>query len=256
MPDNQRAFPYGGIELARLYGAGQPSRRTTAGTPPAAFGVVVSDAAGRTVLASQHARAARCASCVRLAGRSSIRARIPRAVRRAVQPDRGARHRSRAGLRIRSAHRFTRNAIASRWQVTCTRRCRRYRVRAHFPTAGETPRSMPTAGTASRARLAGAGARSGARVALSHVALLTLGRGYRLIPISRPAGATLLAVPVAPQATNPSPGPSLAVELTGSGGFRERTLAVRIEPTASGVSTDRSRGSGRCAHAAAARDSS
>src|SRR5918992_763630 len=49
---NRGAFPYGGIELARLYdGEGDPVGGIGA-RPPAAFGVVVRDARGRHVLAS------------------------------------------------------------------------------------------------------------------------------------------------------------------------------------------------------------
>ena len=53
VPDNRGAFAYGGIELARLFDGAQRVAATTGGTPPNAFGVVVRDAAGRTLLASQ-----------------------------------------------------------------------------------------------------------------------------------------------------------------------------------------------------------
>ena len=72
------------------------------------------------------------------------------------------------------------------------------------------------------------------RVRLSDVAALSLGRGaaggYRLVPLTGPPRATLFAVAVRPQRTNPFPGPSLAIELLTDGRLRSRTLAVRIEP--------------------------
>ena len=235
VPDNRGAFAYGGIDPARLFGPGQTVAANVGGTPPGAFGIVVADARGREVLASQHARA----PALRLARSPRGPLVHPRAY--PAVPYAGPfglieAHGTvaRRGLRIRAAHRFARNAITSRWRVTCARRCSRYRVRAHFPTAGADATIDAYRRDGSRVRLAGPGARPGARVALSQVALLTLGRGYRLIPISRPAGATLLAVPVAPEATNPSPGPSLAVELVSRGRFAGRSLAVRIEPTAVG----------------------
>ena len=55
---NQRAFPYGGIELARLFDGDQRVAANVGGTGNAAFGVRVRDAAGRLVLSSQTARPA------------------------------------------------------------------------------------------------------------------------------------------------------------------------------------------------------
>ena len=60
---------------------------------------------------------------------------------------------------------------------------------------------------------------------------MDVGRGYRVIPLAAPRDATLVAVRVARQPTNPHPGPSLRVELVRRGRFHERSLAVRIEPT-------------------------
>ena len=232
VPDNRGAFAYGGIDPARLFGPGQTVAANVGGTPPGAFGIVVADARGREVLASQHARAP-ALRLVRSPRGPLVHPRAYPAVPYAGPFSLIEAHGTvaRQGLRIRAAHRFTRNAITSRWRVACARRCGRYRVRAHFPTAGADATIDAYRRDGSRLRLAGAGARPGTRVALSQVALLTLGRGYRLIPISRPAGATLLAVPVAPEGTNPSPGPSLAIELVSSGRFAGRSVAVRIEPT-------------------------
>ena len=68
-------------------------------------------------------------------------------------------------------------------------------------------------------------------VRLADVDALELGRGYRLGPLERPHGASLSAVRVARQPTNPHPGPTLRVELVRRGGFHLRSLAVRIVPT-------------------------
>ena len=54
---NQRAFPYGGVELARLFDGDQRVAANIGGVGNAAFGVRVRDAAGRVVLSSQTARA-------------------------------------------------------------------------------------------------------------------------------------------------------------------------------------------------------
>ena len=55
---NQRAFPYGGIELARLFDGNQRVAANIGGVGNAAFGVRVRNAAGRVVLSSQTARPA------------------------------------------------------------------------------------------------------------------------------------------------------------------------------------------------------
>ena len=54
---NQRAFPYGGIDLARLFDGKQEIAGNIGGTPPASFGAIVRDVNGRRVLASQVGRA-------------------------------------------------------------------------------------------------------------------------------------------------------------------------------------------------------
>ena len=56
VPVSQRAFPYGGIELARLYDARQEVAANIGGRPPAAFGLLVHDGSGRRVLATQTPR--------------------------------------------------------------------------------------------------------------------------------------------------------------------------------------------------------
>jgi hypothetical protein len=55
---------------------------------------------------------------------------------------------------------------------------------------------------------------------------------YRVVPLAAPRDATLVAVAVAPQPTNPRPGPSLRVELRRRGALRAGELGVRIEPEA------------------------
>ena len=56
MAVSQGAFPYGGLELARLYDADQEVAGNVGGLPPASFGLVVDDLRGRRLLATQHPR--------------------------------------------------------------------------------------------------------------------------------------------------------------------------------------------------------
>jgi hypothetical protein len=212
VPDNRSAFAYGGIDPARLFGPRQTVAANVGGVPPAAFGLVVSTPAGREWLASQHSTS----------GRLRVSGSRRRAGPFSVVTARGSV--SRGGVRISATHRFRPATIVSRWRATCQGRCR-YRVRVQFPTWGAA--TITAIGRDGTRRELQPGA---ARVRLADVATLELGRGYRLVPLERPRGATLSAVRVARQRTNPHPGPTLRVELARRGPFHERSLAVRIVP--------------------------
>ena len=54
---NQRAFPYGGIDLARLFDGDQDVAANIGGRAPAAFGLLVRTPSGAPVFASQTGRA-------------------------------------------------------------------------------------------------------------------------------------------------------------------------------------------------------
>src|SRR3954454_21171401 len=56
VPVNQQAFPYGGLDLARLFDGRQEVAANIGGRPPAAFGLLIRDVAGRQVTASQLGR--------------------------------------------------------------------------------------------------------------------------------------------------------------------------------------------------------
>ena len=126
---------------------------------------------------------------------------------------------SRGPVRVRASHRFRAASIESRWKVTSPRR---RRVVAHFPTCGARARITATRHDGTRV----APTPGGARVRLSEVAELELGSGCRVVPLRVPRGASLTAVVVARQPTDPHPGPSLRVAFSTG-----RTLAVRIEPS-------------------------
>jgi hypothetical protein len=54
--------------------------------------------------------------------------------------------------------------------------------------------------------------------------------GYDVAPLSAPAGAELIALPVGAQVTAPEPGPTALVRLPGNGELRHLRFAVRITP--------------------------
>jgi hypothetical protein len=51
---NQRAFPYGGLDLARLFDGRQEVAGSIGGVAPAAFGLSVRDRAGRRLVSTQY----------------------------------------------------------------------------------------------------------------------------------------------------------------------------------------------------------
>jgi hypothetical protein len=213
VPDNRRAFAYGGIEMARLFDGGQRVAATTGGTPPNAFGVVLRDPAGHTLLASQDG--AGRGGRVRVLGRSG-----PAGSFRELR----ARGRVTAGeLRVVTTHRFRAREIEVRWDIRCAGRCGA--VDVHLPTWGAD------AAIRVRGRDGTTTAPAGA-VPLAGVDRLELGSGagYTVTPLTRPAGAVLFPVATRPQPTDPDPGPTLAIRLGGGARLRTTSLAVRITP--------------------------
>ncbi|HTE62616.1 MAG TPA: hypothetical protein VK631_19825 [Solirubrobacteraceae bacterium] len=213
VPDNRGAFAYGGIELARLFDGRQRVAATTGGTPPNAFGVVIRDAAGRTLLASQDGAA-------RGARLHVVGARPPAGSFRELS----AGGRVAAGaLRIATTHRFRARDIDVRWDIRCDGRCGAIEV--HLPTWGADAVIDVHARDGTHAPLAGA-------VPLAGVDRVELGAeaGYAVTPLVRPPGAVLFPVATAPQPTDPNPGPTLAIRLVAGPHVRATSLAVRISP--------------------------
>jgi hypothetical protein len=231
VPDNHGAFPYGGIELARLFGRDGRVAANIGGLPPAAFGLMVSGP-GRSLLDTQHARTRPLRILRSPHGRLTAPRRYP------ASPDAGrfgvvvARGTVvRPGVTVTATHRFTRDSIRVRRDVRCTTgACRQ--ARALFPTwrAG-------AAIVVQRRRGADVALEPGdAAIRLRDVARIRLesgdgDAGYTVVPLDGFGSATVRALRVGPQPTNPHPGPTLVLDqpLHGRGGA---TLTVRLEPFA------------------------
>jgi hypothetical protein len=215
VPDNRRAFPYGGIELARLFGRGQQVAANVGGEPPNAFGIVVADAAGREVLASQHARVRR--------GRLRLRRTFAAGTFSRLEAQ-GAIE--RGGLRITTTHRFRSSSIEERWDVRCRGACGPYTVDVDLPTWGAGAAIVAVRSDGVRVRL-----EPGSPIPLADVVVLELGGGYTATPTLQPAGAILLPVATAPEATDPDPGPTLAIRLVANARLTTASLGLRLRPT-------------------------
>ena len=221
VPDDRGAMGYGGVELARLFGPGQRVASGTGGGPPGAFGIVVSDRRGRTLLASQRPRDGLRIRVVHspagnLAAHARAYPRSPYAGPFARVKVHGTVRRRR--VRVDVTHAFGPASIDNHWRVRCRRLCPR--VRAYFPTWRK--RIVAVLRTGERVELG-----PSSRVRLSAVRRVMLGR-YRITHVEGPPRARLFTVPVGAEATNPSPAPSLAVQLSRR---RSARLAARVEPT-------------------------
>ena len=237
VPVSQGAFPYGGLELARLFDGRQEVPSNIGGRAPAGFGLLVRDRAGRA-LATQVPR------------RSVVRGVRPlRLTRAPAGTGAGASSRGRAyagpfhdlrasgsvggrGFTATVGHRFTRMYIETRWLLRRTGADRPYTADVRFPSWGGARTAITVVRRdGSRAVL---GRR---RVALDDVhafEVRSANGGYRVVPLVAPRDATASTVDVDAQSSNPLPGPSLAVRV-GHGTRRARTaLSARIVPGRSG----------------------
>ena len=222
---NRGAFPYGGIDLARLYAAGQRVAANIGGVPPNAFGAVVTDGAGHTVLASQRPAGARTRlHLVRSAHGARVRpAAYPRVPLAGPFRHVGAEGVvSRRTQAIATTYRFDARRIDAAWRIRCRMHCARRVPAVHFPTWGDARiRVTLRDGTRARPDLTRLGA-------VARIELGTAAAGYALT-LRGPAAAVLRSVPVRPQPTSPHPGPTLEIQLPS----RARTgLSARIVPCA------------------------
>ena len=199
---NHRAFPYGGLDLTRLFNARSDPVGGIGGVAPAAFGLQVVGADGQLRLRTAYGpRGAGATQPLRL-----THAPAPvGAVRAGPFMDLRVQGEIRRGrLRASSAYRFTPHAISARWTV----HGRRPGERAHvtFPSWGGSTRVHATLRDGRRVRL-GQRPRS-----LDAIVSLDLG-GYTVRPVPGPRGGRVRVVRSARSRSAPDPGPTLVVDL-------------------------------------------
>jgi hypothetical protein len=230
---NQRAFPYGGIDLARLFDGRQEVAANIGGRAPAAFGMLVRDIRDRRVGESQLPRE-RIATGVRPLtltraprGAGAISASsVGRAYAGPFRDLRATGTMSSRAVTLRVSHRFTRDWIQTSW--TASRRAGRARFSADV--------LFPSWGAASIVAVLRDGSRvtlDSRHVALSAVAYLWVRSersGYVVLPMGRPRGATVHTLATSPQSSNPRPGPTAAIQLARHARFSRAALTVRLMP--------------------------
>ena len=140
---SQGAFPYGGIDLARLFDGDQEVAATIGGRPPGAFGLVARRGDGRIVLATQRARRRlnRRVTPLRLIrAPRGVGVRAGTTARRAYAGPftdlRTAGTVRARGLRATSRYRFTPDRIDARWTLARTAPGRRVVAEVGFPSWG------------------------------------------------------------------------------------------------------------------------
>jgi hypothetical protein len=224
VPVSQGAFPYGGIDLARLYDGSQEVAANIGGRPPASFGLVVRR--GRhTVLATQRPR-------IDLGGHPLKLTRAPAGVGASVRSrrpyagsfsDLRAIGTARSGSIVaRVRHRFTARWIETSWTL---RGAAGRSADVLFPSWGryaavELVRrdgSRVVAGR-SRVRLSG----------VAHICVRSARSGYVIVPLKLPAGATARVLHPARQGSAPRPGPTLAIRVLRPSGAGRAAMAVRL----------------------------
>jgi hypothetical protein len=209
---NQGAFPYGGLDLARLYNANQDVAANIGGTGAAAFGLTAR--AGVQVLRTQY----------------GSRAYAPEgAPLRLVGVDTSATERAYAGpftdlhvqgwvrrgaMAATTSYRFTPEWIEARWTLR-TRGDAQATVT--FPSWGAGAHAEATFADGSTAPL---GRSPVAGVVAVHIS--TAASGYRVF---LHGAETVELVDVAPQPSQPDPGPSVAVGIS-----RALTARITVDP--------------------------
>jgi hypothetical protein len=227
---NQRAFPYGGVEMARLFDGRQDVAGGIGGTPPASFGVWIRDLAGHRLLGSQLGRAAvsRNTTPLRLTkapkgttarASSSVGAAYAGAFKdlRAVGTTSGG------GFRVTTSHRFTPDYIDTRWTVRGG--SRRVTTDVLFPSTGARATVTAVLRDGTRVKV-GSERLSLAKVQRFEIA--SADAAYTVTPLNRPRGAAAHTVKPSRQSSAPDPGPTLGIQISRAAKVRTAAIAARI----------------------------
>jgi hypothetical protein len=232
---NQGSFPYGGLELARLFDGDQRVAATIGGRPPASFGVVVRDRRSGRETCTQRGRFRPDLEHppLRLVEAPYGAVAHPGAYPRHAYA--GAFKRLEAagstigpGVEIHTRHHFTANFIQTWWRVLPEHGHGAHDVEVLFPSTGADTAVAVTLRDGRQVALAGS-----AKVRLADIAWLHIGGsecGYVVVPRSRDLpGHARIARPQA-QSSAPHAGPTVVFDLIRDGRLRKLTASVRIAP--------------------------
>jgi hypothetical protein len=225
---SQGAFPYGGLEPARLFDGNQEVAANIGGRGKAAFGLLVRDMSGRTVLSTQTPRRRldpRVAP-LRVAGLPGVTS-ARRAYAGAFRSLRAVGTVAGPKLSARVSHRFTARFVDSRWvlrrRAGATRA--RYTVDSLFPSWGSGARIDAILRDGRMVRV---GRTRLALAAVRRFVVRSNRSGYTVVVRRAPAGTSAHLLHPRPQSSDPQPGPTLALQLARRARVGRVELSVRI----------------------------
>jgi hypothetical protein len=238
VPVSQGAFPYGGIDIARLFDARQEVAGNIGGVPPAAFGLVVRDEREQLELATQRPRR-------RLPERPPLRLlAAPSGVgaKASSPPDRpfagpfrslraAGVERGRA-VEATASYRFMPRWISARWSLEAKRH-RRRTVEAHFPSWSGDGEAQVTAVLDDGRSVPLALGSDTALAGIDHFLIRSAHAGYRVFPASAPRGALARLVQPERQSSAPRPGPTLTLVVANRARVKSLEFGARLVPLAS-----------------------
>jgi hypothetical protein len=232
VPSSRGAYPYGGIDLARLYDGRQEVAAGIGGRPPASFGLLVRDVSGRRVFATQQPERGRLRLTQAPHGvRARASAWTGRAYAGPFQDLRAAGIARGRGWTGRTTHRFTAFFVQTTWSLKRTGARGRANVDVLFPSWGSDAHVFAV-------MRGGATRRIGtARVPLRRIAHLVIQSrygAYIVLPSRRPRGVTVHLLHPRPQSSAPLAGPTLAVQLARNRRVRNARFGARFAPVERG----------------------
>jgi hypothetical protein len=230
---NQGAFPYGGIELARLFDGEQRVAASIGGRPPASFGVVVHERRTGRITASQHSRQHRSLRHPPLRLVRAPRGAVARPQAYPMLPYAGSFTEIEAvgttrgpTAEIRTRHHFFAGHVQTTWRLI-PRAGGAHDVRVLFPSTGAKATVTAHLRDGSAIRLGSRTVRL-SEVVYFHVA--SRDSGYVVVPRGpRLPGHARLIHPAA-QSSAPQPGPTLALEPIRGDRLRALTVSACIAP--------------------------
>jgi hypothetical protein len=221
------AYPYGGIDLARLYDGRQDVAATLGARMPSSFGIVARNRRGAVRLVTARPASERAVRPLRLLNAPHGVGSAGSPLRAFAGPFESLRvtgKRQGGGAAARSTYTFRRSSITGAWQVRSTTKARRS-AEALFPsTGGERAAVWALLRDGSAVPLA-------ARRAVRGVAAFYVQSeksGYVVQPLDRVKGATASTVMPKRQSSAPDPGPTLSIRLTGRLRGRAVHFSARI----------------------------
>ena len=228
VPQSRGAYPYGGIDLARLYDGRQEVAAGIGGRPPAAFGLLVRNISGKRSFATQLPDRGRLRLTKAPHGvRASTSAWTGRAYAGPFQDLRAAGIARGGGWTGRTSHRFTAFFVQTTWSLRRTGAGGRATADVLFPSWGSDARVT--------AVLRGGGTRTvgTVRIPLARISRLVVesrNGGYVVLPRRRPRGAAVHLLHPRPQSSAPLAGPTLAVQIARASRARSAVFSARYAP--------------------------